>query len=199
MEIIFTSLLAFASTNLDDIFILALFFGSRQFRDKDIVLGQFAGISALIAVSWIGSFIGLVLSPAYIGLLGLMPVYLGIRGIIRLTRNQYEDHDVSGNLLKKENLYPILAVASVTVANGGDNISIYLPLFATLSIGHQLTMTMVFLAMTAVWCALAKYSTQHPLIKNNIDRYGHRVTPFVLILLGLYILYESGTWQLLGI
>jgi cadmium resistance protein CadD (predicted permease) len=60
-------------------------------------------------------------------------------------------------------------------------------------------MTMVFLAMTAVWCALAKYSTQHPLIKNNIDRYGHIVTPFVLILLGLYILYESGTWQLLGI
>jgi len=199
MEIIFTSLFAFASTNLDDIFILALFFGGRQFRDKDIVLGQFAGISALIAVSWIGSFIGLVISPAYIGLLGLMPVYLGIKGIIRLTRNQHEDHDVSGTLLKKENLYPILAVASVTVANGGDNISIYLPLFAALSIGHQLTMTIVFLAMTAVWCALAKYSTQHPLIKNNIDRYGHIVTPFVLILLGLYILYESGTWQLLGI
>jgi len=199
MEIVFTSLVAFASTNLDDIFILALFFGSRQYRDKDIVLGQFAGISALIAVSWIGSFIGLVLSPAYIGLLGLMPVYLGIRGIIRLTRNQYEDHDVSGNLLKKENLYPILAVASVTVANGGDNISIYLPLFAALSIDHQLAMTMVFLAMTAIWCALAKYVTRHPLIKNSIDRYGHSVTPFVLILLGLYILYQSRTWQLLEI
>ena|SRR5260221_9493664 len=106
MEIIFTSLLAFASTNLDDIFILALFFGSRQYRDKDIVLGQFAGISALIAVSWIGSFIGLVLSPAYIGLLGLMPIYLGIKGIIRLTRNQHEDHDVSGTLLKKKIFIP---------------------------------------------------------------------------------------------
>src|SRR5882762_491659 len=95
MEIIFTSLFAFASTNLDDIFILALFFGSRQFSDKAIVVGQFVGISALIAVSWIGSFIGLVVSPAYIGLLGFMPIYLGIKGIIRLARNQHEDPNLA--------------------------------------------------------------------------------------------------------
>jgi cadmium resistance transport/sequestration family protein len=205
MEIIFTSLFAFTSTNLDDIFILALFFGSRQYNDKEIVAGQFLGISALVAVSWVGSFIGLVVSPAYIGLLGLMPVYLGVKGIIQWVKSHHEDpaspapsHRRSGTLNKKENPHPILSVATVTIANGGDNISIYLPLFATLSTGHQLTMTLVFLVMTAVWCALAKYVTQHPLVKNSLNRYGHIVTPFVLILLGLYILYESGTFHLLG-
>jgi cadmium resistance protein CadD (predicted permease) len=212
MEIIFTSLFAFASTNLDDIFILALFFGSRQFNDKEIVAGQFLGISALVAVSWVGSFIGFVVSPAYIGLLGIMPVYLGVKGIIQLVKRHHEDLDLSapshrrpapshrrsGTLNKKRNPHPILSVAMVTIANGGDNISIYLPLFATLSTGHQLTMTIVFLVMTAVWCALAKYVTQHPLLKNSLNRYGHIVTPFVLILLGLYILYESGTFHLLG-
>src|SRR6266850_1464113 len=138
MEIFFTSLFAFVSTNLDDVFILALFFGSRQFSDKAIILGQFAGIGALIAVSWIGSFIGLVVSPAYIGLLGCMPIYLGIKGIIRLTRNQHEDPDVPAPthrravpshrppapshrwfdaLPKKVKSYPVLSVASVTFAN----------------------------------------------------------------------------------
>ena len=205
MEIIFTSLFAFASTNLDDIFILALFFGSRRFSDKEIVLGQFVGISALIAVSWIGSFIGLIVSPVYIGLLGLMPVYMGIKGIIRLAKNQHQvpdlpapSHRRSDALLKKENSYAVFSVASVTVANGGDNISIYLPLFATLSLAHQLVMTILFLVMTAVWCALAKYVTQHPIVKKTIDQHGRIVTPFILILLGLYILYEGGTLHLLG-
>lgn len=205
MEIIVTSLFAFVSTNLDDIFILALFFGSRQFSDREIVLGQFLGISALIAVSWIGSFIGLVVSPAYIGLLGFMPIYLGIKGIIRLARKQHEDPDVpapshrrSDALQKKEKSYPVLSVASVTFANGGDNISIYLPLFATLSLADQLAMTISFLIMTAAWCALAKYVTLHPLVKKAIDRYGHIITPFVLIVLGLYIFYDSGTIHLFG-
>jgi len=203
MEIIVTSLLAFASTNLDDIFILALFFGSRQFSDKAIVLGQFAGISALIGVSWIGSFIGLIVSPQYIGLLGFMPVYFGIKGIIRLARNQHEDpdlhapgHQPSGAIPKKEKFYAVLTVTSVTIANGGDNISIYLPLYATLSPTHQVIMTLSFLVMTAAWCALAKYVTLHPVVKKAIDRYGHIITPFVLILLGLYIFYESGTIHL---
>jgi cadmium resistance protein CadD (predicted permease) len=202
MEIIFTSLIAFASTNFDDIFILALFFGSRQFTDSEIVLGQFVGIGALIAVSWVGSFIGLVVSPAYIGLLGLMPVYLGIKGIIRMAKHQHEDPSLPAPSRRRsdglnKNTYPVLSVASVTFANGGDNISIYLPLYTTLSLTHQLIMTLLFLIMTAAWCALAKYITQHPLVKKAIDRYGHIVTPFVLILLGIYIFYESGTLHLL--
>jgi len=197
MEIIFTSLFAFASTNLDDLFILALFFGSRQFSDRAIVLGQFAGISTLIAVSWAGSFIGLIVSPAYIGLLGLMPVYLGIKGVIRLARKQEQVLELS-DAVRRENRYPVLSVAAVTIANGGDNISIYLPLFASLSITRQVAMTLSFLIMTAAWCVLAKYLALHPLVKKGIDRLGHLFTPFVLILLGLYIFYESGTVHLFG-
>ena len=152
MEIIFTSLLAFASTNFDDIFILALFFGSTQFSDKQIVLGQFVGIGALIAVSWIGSFIGLVVSPAYIGLLGMMPIYLGVRSILRLAKKPREDLDLTDTFRKKENPYPILFVASITIANGGDNISIYIPLFATLSLAHQLPCPSLFGLDSRVVC-----------------------------------------------
>jgi cadmium resistance protein CadD (predicted permease) len=47
----------------------------------------------------------------------------------------------------------ILAVASVTVANGGDNLGVYIPLFANepKSIGMYAAL---FALLTAIWCAV---------------------------------------------
>jgi cadmium resistance protein CadD (predicted permease) len=59
-------------------------------------------------------------------------------------------------------------------------------------------MTAIFFAMTLVWCGLARYLTKHPTVSKGINRYGHFITPFVLIALGFYILYESGSFGLLG-
>jgi cadmium resistance protein CadD (predicted permease) len=85
-----------------------------------------------------------------------------------------------------------LAVAGVTIANGGDNVGIYIPLFATLTVTSKVVMISIFFIMTLLWCMMAKYFVRHPLIEKTVDRYGHFITPFVLILLGLFILHESG-------
>ena len=58
MEIIITSLIAFASTNVDDIFVLMFFFGNSRYKTKEVVIGQYVGIIALIGISFIGSFVG---------------------------------------------------------------------------------------------------------------------------------------------
>jgi cadmium resistance protein CadD (predicted permease) len=52
--------------------------------------------------------------------------------------------------------------------------------------------------MTSVWCMTARYFTKHPYVAKTVDRYGHVVTPFVLILLGIYIFMESNTSDLLN-
>jgi cadmium resistance protein CadD (predicted permease) len=93
----------------------------------------------------------------------------------------------------------MLSVALVTIANGGDNIGIYIPLFVALSMTETITTVMIFLMMTLVWCFVARYLTRHPLLKDTIERYGHLVTPFVLILLGIFILYESNSWTLIDV
>lgn len=82
MELIITAVLAFASTNIDDIFILMLFFASNRYQSKAVITGQFLGIGALIAISFTGSFAHLLIDRAYIGLLGLLPVFLGIKALI---------------------------------------------------------------------------------------------------------------------
>lgn len=88
-------------------------------------------------------------------------------------------------------------MAAVTVANGGDNISIYIPLFAGSKLA-QLGITLaVFFVMVGVWCAIAYFLTRQPTIAYVLSRYGRHVVPFVLIGLGLSIMYERGTFGLL--
>jgi cadmium resistance transport/sequestration family protein len=192
MEIIFTSIIAFASTNLDDIFILTLFFGNKRFKEREIVTGQFLGIVTLIAISLIGSLIGLLIDPSYIGLLGFIPIYLGGKGIWALLKNK-ENNDEDDNVYKDDRKNKSLTVAGVTIANGGDNIGIYVPLFATLTWSNKLTMAAIFLTMTFLWCLVAKYFAKHPYVAKTVEKYGHIITPLVLVLLGVYILFENET------
>ena len=195
MELLITSAIAFMSTNIDDIFILILFYGNKKFKDLEIVSGQFLGILSLIVISLIGSLVGLFIDQAYVGLLGLVPVYLGARAIWRLFKNRTES-DQANIFSKDGSRSNVLTVAGVTVANGGDNIGIYVPLLATLTWTHKITMVTIFLVMTFLWCRIAKYLTKHPYVSKSVDKYGHLITPFVLVLLGLYILYESKTLRL---
>jgi hypothetical protein len=63
----------FASTNVDDVFVLVGFFADPKFRARDIVIGQYAGITALFGVSVVASLLSLVIPRAYLGLLGIAP------------------------------------------------------------------------------------------------------------------------------
>jgi cadmium resistance protein CadD (predicted permease) len=87
-----------------------------------------------------------------------------------------------------------LSVAGVTLANGGDNFGIYIPLFATAPAAIPIYIA-VFAVMTAVWCALGYLVVNNPLIGSQVRRYGHVLLPIVLIALGLYIL--SGAMALM--
>ena len=180
---------------MDDLFILTLFFGDRRNKTLDIYLGQYLGIITLIVVSLIGSFIGNFIDSRYIGLMGLFPIYLGLRQLIQLLnhKNQAESKQPEKHIKTG-----ILAVATITFANGGDNIGTYIPLFTALTAFEKSIMIVAFLVMTFAWLALAKYLTTHPLLEKTISKYGHIVTPIVLCLLGLFILKENGSFELLS-
>jgi cadmium resistance protein CadD (predicted permease) len=193
MEIILASIIAFASTNIDDIFILTLFLSDRRYKTSDIYFGQYLGIIALIAISLTGSLLGNFIDSKYVGLLGLFPIYLGLRQIVSLIRNKNKEQ-VAPEM--KNSKSAMLNVATVTFANGGDNIGVYIPLFAALTAADKSVMIGIFLLMVWIWLTLAKYVTKHPISKNILSKYGHIITPFVLCLLGLYILKENDSFQL---
>lgn len=192
---IITSLLAFVSTNIDDIFILMLFFSGRKFRESQIIIGQYLGIGFLVAVAFVGSYVGNFIDQRYVGILGLFPIYLGIRNIIEgLKKDRHAAEDKTADIKTGS----IFAITAVTIANGADNIGVYIPLLTTMTVVEKVALVCVFAIMTYVWCLAGKYLSQHSLIARRLDKYGHVIIPVVLILLGIFILYESGTFSLLG-
>ena len=123
----FTSIerLELNGTRFDDVVVLVGFFSDPRYRSVQIVVGQYLGIALLVAVSVIASLVSLVLAPAYIGLLGLAPIAIGGKKLWELRAAATDGEDRPANAGNNT-----FAVAAVTAANGGDNISIYTPIFA---------------------------------------------------------------------
>ena len=199
-------IIAFAATNIDDIIILLLFFSQidKNFRRRHIFIGQYLGFIAIIILSLPGFFGGLVIQREWIGLLGLLPIVIGIKQLVNReeesgevqTVNTKQNNPTSSFLLSI--LHPnTYKVAAVTVANGGDNISIYIPLFAGQNIVGLGIILAVFLSMVGVWCGIADLLNRQANISYILSRYGQAIVPFVLIGLGLFIMYERGTFNLL--
>lgn len=188
----------FASTNVDDVFVLLGFFSDPKFRARQIGLGQYLGIGVLYGASVLASMVSLVLPQAYVGLLGLAPIAIGLRKAwgLRVDRGG-ADAPAGGHSAASAGRGNVLTVAMVTVANGGDNLSIYTPLFATRSAPDIALIGVVFAIMTMAWLQVAHWLTNHRTLGAPIRRYGGRLVPFVLIALGVEILHDAGTFGLL--
>ncbi|GAB3090830.1 cadmium resistance transporter [Micromonospora schwarzwaldensis] len=176
----------FAATNLDDIVVLTvLFVASRtdgRPRPWQIVAGQYAGIGALVAVAVVAAAGLLVVPDPWPGLLGLLPIALGVRALL----HRAEDDDppvVVGTLL---------GVAGITVANGADNIAVYVPVFRALDPLTGLVWLLVFAVLVAVWCAVAAVLGGHPRVVSLVGRAGHWLVPAIFIAIGATILLTSG-------
>ena len=194
-----TGMTAFTATNLDDILILLLFFSqvNAVFRRRHIVFGQYLGFTALVLASLPGFFGRLIFPPDWIGMLGLLPIAIGLS---RLLNPETDDSEAEVELEQSENSFfssflspQTYSVAAVTVANGGDNIGIYVPLFASNTLESLAVILGVFFAMVGVWCYAAYRLIQMRAIADTLTRYGNQLVPFVLIGLGIGILVKSGT------
>ena len=190
-----TGITAFVATNIDDIVVLMLFFSqvNANFRTRHIVTGQYLGFCVLLAASLPGYFGGLVLPHQWIRVLGILPIAVGIHHLLQRDEDESDIQTVALQENRSRSLGGFLApqtyqVAAVTVANGGDNIGIYVPLFADSRFAELGVLLGVFFAMIGLWCGVAYWLARHPAIAPLVTRYGHKIVPFVLIGLGILIL-----------
>jgi cadmium resistance protein CadD (predicted permease) len=172
------SLATFAATNIDDAFLLTLFF-ARRIPTRRIVVGQYVGFSAIIGISLIGVWCALAIPHRWIHFLGVLPLALGIRRLLQARRT-----DASRPRAITES---VASIALLTLSNGADNISVYMPFFV-MGRANLWLILIVYATLVAVWCFVGRWLGNHSVILRSVERWGHWVVPTVFVGLGIYVL-----------
>lgn len=175
----------FAATDIDDIVILTLFFVAARTtgrpRHWEIVAGQYLGIGALALASAVIAGGLLVVPDPWTGLLGLLPIALGVRAL-RGSGDDEAPAVVTG----------ALGVAGVTIANGADNVAVYVPVFRALGVADSAVFLLVFVLLIAVWCIAGAWLGGHRRVVRLVERAGAWLVPTIFIAIGVVILVSSG-------
>ncbi|MFI6237938.1 cadmium resistance transporter [Micromonospora sp. NPDC050784] len=175
----------FAATDVDDIVILTLFFVAARTtgrpRTWEIVAGQYLGIGALALASAVIAGGLLVVPDPWTGLLGLLPIALGVRAL-RSSGDDETPAVVTG----------ALGVAGVTIANGADNVAVYVPVFRALGVADSAVFLLVFVLLIALWCVAGAWLGGHRRVVRVVERAGAWLVPAIFIAIGLVILISSG-------
>ncbi len=175
------ALVGFVTTNLDDLVALAAF--SRRYQVAHVLLGQVIGFSVLVGTSLVlAALVQAALGP-WIGLLGVVPIAVGVTayreggGLPFDGENERESGQVS-------------VVAAVGIANGADNLAVYVPLFAVLSVAEAGVVSAAMVVLSVLWVGLAVAVVRLSPVRRLVDA-ADRLVPLVFVCIGLYVLVES--------
>ena len=177
----------FAVTNVDDFVLLTSLFlsvGRGGPSSRQIVAGQYLGIGVLVTVSLLAAA-GLASVPErWIGLFGLVPVALGVLGLVRAAHTPADQ--------ERAPVTSVVGVVALTVADGADNVSVYIPLFRQAGPGTTATYVVVFALLVGAWCAVARVVAGRRALIAVIERVGHWLVPVLYIAIGVRIIVVSG-------
>lgn len=205
------------ATTFDDNLYLTGFFSEvdRHFHPRHVAAGELIGFTVLVLVSLLGLLLGLAIPARYIGFLGILPILIGMRNFwLALAAPHSIPPSSPGRpgraalalgspgfpssrpafrqLLRDRRTY---GVSLVTISNGGNNLSIYIPLFASLGVGQVFIVLPVLYCFVAAWLLLSFSLSRAPGLSLVLNRYARYFFPFILIWLGLRILLDAGSLQ----
>ncbi|WP_271436597.1 CadD family cadmium resistance transporter [Staphylococcus hominis] len=197
IQTIVTAAILYIATALDLLVILLMFFARAKTRKeyRDIYIGQYVGSVALIVISLFFAFVlNYVPEKWILGLLGLIPIYLGIKVAI------YGDSDGEERAKKELNekgLSKLVGtIAIVTIAScGADNIGLFVPYFVTLSATNLLITLFVFLILIFFLVFTAQKLANIPGVGEIVEKFGRWIMAVIYIALGLFIIIENDTIQ----
>ena len=192
------SIILYSGTAVDLLIILMLFFAKRKSR-KDIIniyLGQFLGSVSLILLSLLFAFVlNYIPSKEILGLLGLIPIFLGLKVLLL---GDSDGEAIAKDGLRKDNKNLIFLVAMITFAScGADNIGVFVPYFTTLNLANLIVTLLTFLVMIYLLVFSAQKLAQVPSVGETLEKYSRWFIAVVYLGLGIYILIENNSFDML--
>ena len=175
----------FIGVNLD--FFVILLFLLQKYSYKDNLIGYELGMVIVFSISALaGQIIQSFIPEWSIGLLGLIPIYMGIEG---------EDDDDKNDEKHQSNKGVIAVLLMYLVSCGADNIAVYVPVLATMPVTSIVLTVIYFIFLTAVSLTLAYFFGQIPIIKNIFERFGEPLSRIIYIFIGIFVMIDTGLFQ----
>jgi cadmium resistance protein CadD (predicted permease) len=185
------ALVSFVSTDVDNFVLTTTQFATAPAeRVRRVAVGQYVGFTILVVAAAAAAAALFDVPGAWIGLLGLVPLTLGVRGLVALGRH--------GSPATPR--WPVavggFTTTLITLGSGGDNLAVYIPLFHGTDGPGKALVAAVLLAADVVLVALAWLLGRHRVALAGIARGGQLVTPFIYVVIGVVVLVRAGTFGL---
>ncbi len=125
-------------------------------------------------------------------MLGVLPIFMGVMALFQLSRNRHAE-GATGFAIENSRKTIFAVVLMTQLSNSADSIITFSVFLAESTQTSDYLIVLTFLAMTAVFAGIAYYLLKHRRLSDILDRYGQYVTPFILILVGLYIISNTAS------
>ena len=183
---------AFIGTNLDNLVLLVALYSRFEKRSSMVTAGYFAGMTLIAVACFIIGEASSFIPLDYLGLLGVIPVVMGVVGLLQLFKNTQTGETV--NFVPASSARTVFTTVLVTqLSNSADSIITFSVFVVDSSKQGDYLIAPTFLAMSGIFAWLAYYSQSHPGLSRVLNRYAHYLTPFILIMVGFYILANTAS------
>lgn len=193
---IVSAIISYIATSIDYIVILVVLFAQVKNRKggiRDIVLGQYLGFTVLIFISLLAAF-GLAFIPQqWIGLLGLIPIFIGLK--VLFDKEEEGDEEIVESTNRFSSF--ILSVTVIMLAAGGDNLGVYIPYFTVLNTIELIVTIVIYYVAAAVLLYLCRRVSAVKGISETVEKYEKIIVPIVFLALGIMIMSENGTFSMI--
>ena len=129
------------------------------------------------------------LRPEYGGFLGVVPIGLGLKRLYdQFVRHTYSAEPASFKRSTRSQIITVHWPMSPTVPI---RFILFSALLADSDLVAQFSISIAYLLLVIGWCSLGFFLLRHPRVRGPAQRYGDRLSPYLLIGVGIYIVLNT--------
>ena len=195
---ILTSIATFIATGFDEIVVLTILFVEIKDKKniKDVYIGQQISMIVLLLISLLAVFGFAQVPNEWIGLLGFIPLMEGLKVLLdKDNEEEYERKDILKRMKKFDSL--TLSIALIAIAGGAEELSAYIPFFASLDGANLIVALIIFMVLVPAWVTICREISNIKHIQDTVEKYERILIPIVFIGLGFFVLIENGTLEMI--
>ena len=194
--------LAFIGTNVDNTLVpMAMVAGAPVERARRIAAGQVVSFWFIVALAGAAAAALFEFSPAAVGLLGLVPLAIGVHGMVGWCRSRREGSGSGsgsgGSKAERRAVGQSVVSAALVTLGAGDNLAAYIALFRVGGVARVVVILAVFVVGEVVVTALVLAGGRHPRARSVMTGLGEAAVPVLLCGIGVLVMVQAGTFSLL--